>query len=444
MRLRSDARGSLAAALAFVALAACTSSSSSGTATISSPPPSSTTAASPSGGPSGGQAVGSTLNALAPAGGSFLVHGAYPTEPSRCKHAKPPRLLARYPGKLTIARAGDGTLGVTVTLPFESYLEGLAEVPSSWPMAAMEAQAIAARSYALAETGWHGPAGGTLANPICATTSCQVYGGIPVPFLNTTPRWYAAVHRTAGQVLMFGDRPADTVYFSTSNGHTYGNDQVFGSDPLPYLRPVPEHDDGASPESHWTVPIPFADLARFLHAGGNWPAARITSATVSGSSVTLSGGGAHETLPLSTVRDDVNAWSECLAPSRYPPDGWNGVQLAETIPSSWMTASATPSALVLRGRGWGHGVGMVQWGAYGKAKRGLSAARILAYYYGGLTPTAYPEPGLIHVRVASGLTSLTLRPSGTGGSIDGARIGRGPVVITGGSTITVAGAGPAA
>ena len=48
-------------------------------------------------------------------------------------------------------------------------------------------------------------------------------------------------------MLLSGGRPAQTLYFSTSNGRTYGNEEVFGSDPLPYLRPVPERDDGDSP-----------------------------------------------------------------------------------------------------------------------------------------------------------------------------------------------------
>jgi Sporulation protein and related proteins len=71
-----------------------------------------------------------------------------------------------------------------------------------------------------------------------------------------------------------------------------------------------------------------------------------------------------------------------------------------------MTLSSGGGAAVAVGRGWGHGVGMVQWGAYGKARRGLSASDILAYYYGGLRPQTSPEPGLIHVQVASGLTAI--------------------------------------
>jgi hypothetical protein len=80
---------------------------------------------------------------------------------------------------------------------------------------------------------------------------------------------------------------------------------------------------------------------------------------------------------------------------------------------------------------------MVQWGAFGKALRGLSASDILAFYYGGLRPEPYPEPGLIHVEVASGLTGLRVVPSGPGATLDGRELERGPIVVAGGDRLTV-------
>ncbi len=332
-----------------------------------------------------------------------------------------------------MTRSSDGSLSLTLTLPFERYLEGIAEMPPSWPMAALEAQAIAARSYALASTGWSGAQGAPLPTPICATTSCQVYRGLPVPPESDIGRWYRAVRATAGEVLLYEGRPADTVYFSTSNGHTYGNDQVFGSAPLPYLRPVVERDDGASPTSRWHVRIPFADLATFLHAGGEWPAGRpISSVRLQGGTIVVSGDGVSRSTDVDTFRDAVNAWAPCLEPGRYPPDS-----LPITIPSHWLTVSSGPGAVVLNGRGWGHGVGMVQWGAYGKALRGWSASQILAYYYGGLRPERYPEPGLIHVRVASGLAAVRIRPSGSGARLNGHPLPPGSITITGGAHLDV-------
>jgi SpoIID/LytB domain protein len=417
---------------------ACTSTQEP-TVPAGSPPSARSTSASPSSqasvspGPTGAHG---RIRIHAPAGGSFVIHGSYPHVDPVCKDPEQPRLTARYPGVLTVRRADDGTLSLVVTLPFEEYLRGIAEVPPSWPGAAWEAPAIAARSYALATTGWSGEQGETLETPICSTTSCQVYRGIPVEPVPGIARWYAAVSRTAGLVLLFEDRPADTVYFSTSNGHTYGNEDVFGSGALPYLRPVTERDDGASPTSRWQVRIGLHDLATFLARAGAWPGRRtISSVTGDGSSVTVTdGAGSSHVLDGASFRDAVNTWAPCLRPGRYPTGG-----LPVTIPSRWMTAGSSDGAAVIAGRGWGHGVGMVQWGAYGKARRGWATTRILAFYYGGLRPERYPEPGLIHVEVASGVTAIRLRASGPGATIDGRELGTGPLVITGGDELTIGG-----
>ena len=372
-----------------------------------------------------------------PAGGSFLVRGRYPFVPTRCRDAERPTLTGRFPGTLLVRRSDDGTIAITVALSFDRYLEGIAEVPPSWPMAALEAQAIAARSYALATTGWDGEEGDALDQPICATTSCQVYRGIPVPPDPTHRRWVRAVRRTDGKVLVHDGRPATTVYFSTSNGRTYANEEVFGSTPLPYLRPVTERDDGASPTSRWRVRLPFGDLTRFLQAAELWPRGRtISDVRPRGTSLTVRGGGESRSIDAADLRDAVNTWAPCLRPARYPPGTPKGT-LPITVPSRWLHLSSTEGAVVVRGRGWGHGAGMVQWGAYGKALRGFSASDILAYYYGGLRPQQDPEPGLIRVLVASGLTTLRISPSGAGAKMEGHRLGAGSVVITGGDALEV-------
>jgi hypothetical protein len=149
-----------------------------------------------------------------------------------------------------------------------------------------------------------------------------------------------------------------------------------------------------------------------------------------GTRVVVSGGGSSRPLDVDTLRDDVNTWAPCLEPGRYPPDS-----LPQTIPSHWLTVTSERRTAVVKGRGWGHGVGMVQWGAYGKAVLGYSASRIVAYYYGGLRPRRYPEPGLIHVVVGSGLASLRIVPSGPGAALDGHPLGPGPISITGGNRL---------
>ncbi len=216
--------------------------SRSDTSSPTSPP---TASVSPAASDDPVEAAATLLRLTPPPGGSFLVRGRYPFVPTRCRDAERPTLTGRFPGTLHVRRSDDGTMTVTAALPFDRYLEGIAEVPPSWPMAALEAQAIAARSYALATTGWSGDEGQTLDQPICATTSCQVYRGIPVPPNPTHRRWVRAVRRTDGEMLLHDGRPATTVYFSTSDGRTYTNEEIFGSTPLPYLRSVVERDDGA-------------------------------------------------------------------------------------------------------------------------------------------------------------------------------------------------------
>ena len=375
----------------------------------------------------------------APRDGSLLVRATYPRVESSCRRFRQPVLEARYPGRIEVARADDGTMALTVTLDFERYLEGIAEVPPSWPAAALEAQAIAARSYALAHTGWDGEQGETLDTPICATDACQVYRGIAVEPVPDIERWYAAVRRTRGQVLASEGRPIEAVYFSTSNGRVYGNDEVFGSAPLPYLRPKIERDDGASPTSRWQVRLPHGDLTRFLTAGGEWPqGVAIARVHQRGGEIVVAGRGQTRTMSVATFRAAVNAWAPCLMPGRYPGPSGGGGTLPLTVPSSWFAASEAAGTFVLRGRGWGHGVGMVQWGAYGKARAGWSAERILAHYYGGLEPQQATTPGLIHVLVAEGLRSVRTLPSGPGARLDGRPLGDGGVVIVGGARLSVA------
>lgn len=445
MRFFPLPRGTSAAIALLMTVAACTSPDA-GPDRPASPAPASERPASPSEetappptsppAATGQDAVRVSAHRISirpPAGGSFRVRGLYPWTPTRCVDPERPTLAARYPGGLGIRTGDDGTLTVTVTLGFQEYLQGIAEVPPTWPAAALEAQVIAARSYVLSRTGFDGEQGERLDTPICGTSACQVYGGIPHPRPPGLRRWYRAVRDTRGQVLLSGERPADTVYFSTSNGRTYGNDEVFGSSPLPYLRPVRERHDGASPVSRWRVALPFDDLTTVLRAAGSWPAGTpITSATVGGSAVQLAGGGEQRTIGAGDLRDAVNTWAPCLLPRRYPSGG-----LPAAIPSGWFSISSGATGLTVTGRGWGHGVGMVQWGAYGKASRGWSTDRILAFYYGGLTPRPYPEPGTMQVVVATGLRSLRVVPSGPGARLGNLELDGSRLRVSGGDRVTV-------
>src|SRR5262245_23180631 len=224
-------------------------------------------------------------------GGSILLHGTYPKLVTHCVRPVQPILHARFTGTIEVGRDDTGMLFVIGVLSLEDYLKGIAEVPRQWPMEALKAQVVAARTYALSHMAYPDPTGAELGYQLCSTDACQVYRGLGIADGPYGSRWRRAVDATRDQVLLYGGRPADTLYFSTSKGVTLGNDQVFGSSPLPYLRPVVESDDGASPVSHWRTTIPLADVTTFLRKSGDWSGGTITSATLAGSDVTLSAGG---------------------------------------------------------------------------------------------------------------------------------------------------------
>ena len=101
-------------------------------------------------------------------------------------------------------------------VPLETYLLGIYEMPGDWPMEALKAQVVAARSYALAYTG-----GGV--SEICTTQACQVYKGG-----NKGGNWEQAVKATEGEVLTYGGNPITAWYSSTDGGYTFSSGDVFG------------------------------------------------------------------------------------------------------------------------------------------------------------------------------------------------------------------------
>jgi hypothetical protein len=136
------------------------------------------------------------------------------------------------------------------------------------------------------------------------------------------------------------------------------------------------------------------------------------------------------------LRDELNSVASCLD-ADYPPFEPDGYRLPQTVPSDWYEASQEGSTLVLDGRGWGHGVGMVQWGLKGKADRGMSYADMLSFYYSGLRPEKVQVPDRIRVSLATDLDSITIERRGDV-RVEGAAVPDGPVKITGGPSMTVA------
>lgn len=141
-------------------------------------------------------------------------------------------------------------------IPLETYVRGVvgAEVSADWPMAALEAQAVASRTYALTSH-----AGGSRFD-VYADTRSQMYLGKKAE----SPTTNAAVAATAGQILTYGGSPAITPFFASSGGYTEDAQNAWpGSAPEPWLVAVPDPYD-AGPLHRWTMTINFPVAARLL------------------------------------------------------------------------------------------------------------------------------------------------------------------------------------
>jgi stage II sporulation protein D len=148
-----------------------------------------------------------------------------------------------YHGTLAL-RSQSGGVSVVNGVPLDTYLRGVvpSESPSHWPVAALEAQAVAARSYAVAElrpSSWY---------DLLPTTADQVYAGVAAE----RPRSDHAIYATRGQVLTWDGQVARTYYSSSSGGRTEAVQDAWpGSAPIPYLRSVSDPYDTYSPHHDW-------------------------------------------------------------------------------------------------------------------------------------------------------------------------------------------------
>jgi stage II sporulation protein D len=135
-----------------------------------------------------------------------------------------------------------GYLNVINVVPLDSYIQGVVanEMPFTWPEEALEAQAVAARTYAIASIVKGKP------YHLFADVRDQVYRGVE----GETPKTNAAVKATAGKVVLHGGKIATTFYFSSSGGKTANSEDVFGS-AVPYLVSRPDPWDKASPHHRW-------------------------------------------------------------------------------------------------------------------------------------------------------------------------------------------------
>ena len=377
----------------------------------------------------------------------FTFEGLYPQKKGVCDFKQLKPLRAKYRGRLELILRQDGSIGVIDGLTFSNYLRGLAEVPPSWPQEALRAQAIAARSYALASLKAARDVAASRGYDICSTDACQVYRGATIELGAFGEHWVRAVESTRGMVLTYGGRVLPAYYFSTSTGTTRRS--FPGGTPQPWLPSVSGMDSQA-PLAHWTATVTLSDLAAVMQASDDWPGGAITSVTLSGDRVTMTGSGHSVSKLRSTVENDLNNEAPCLFPKKYPSDTGSAKHgpLPQTVPSSTYTISQKGSVVTFSGRGWGHGIGMSQYGANYMAAAGSSATQILKHFYGPASITTVKEPGEIRVLVADGLQAARVSIAGpvTVTTETGSTLATGNLFqVAGGKTLTITrGIGPSA
>jgi stage II sporulation protein D (peptidoglycan lytic transglycosylase) len=320
--------------------------------------------------------------------------------------------LGDYRGALELRRSAAG-VAVVNDVDLEDYVKGVAEMPSTWPAEALRAQAIAARTYAAWQLRAGPPAEvAAMGAQICATEGCQVYAGLAKERQEHGAAWVAAVESTRGQVVLYRGAPIVAKYSSSNGGRSVGGGK-------PYLRAVDDPDDGRSPLHRWALSLPYVDVGRALATPAPVTTLRQAGGEVVASWTAPDGVAGQTAVPLSDFRSKVNA-------AVPPPPG-----RARTVPSAQLALRPDDGAAVatLQGRGYGHGIGMSQFGALGKALRGMKAPAILAAYYGGLRPIALPPdklPARVRVALDPGRPSVAVGGPGPFRVLDR----RGAVVAT--------------
>lgn len=216
--------------------------------------------------------------------------------------------------------AGECVMRLVLTVDPQGYLYGLGEVPSSWPMAALKAQAIAARTYAFTK------AAASQHRPGCdcalyATSYDQVYAGWEKEGGPDGDRWVSAVDQTEDQVVLDGGSTIQAFYMSSSGGHTENNENVWGGTPIGYLRGVCDPGDytSANPNATWVEAFSSGEVTRGLGLGigtvtgftdvVRGVSGRIVSVTVQGAngSASISGNALRSALGLNDDRVWINA-----------------------------------------------------------------------------------------------------------------------------------------
>jgi len=264
--------------------------------------------------------------------------------------------------------AHDGEVRVVNLLSLEQYLVGVvgAEMPLSYPLEALKAQVIAARTFAFYELLWDRDHGDT--RPFEADTSFQMYGGLP----RRSEKALRAVTETAGEVLLFRGSIFRSYYHSTCGGTTVPGKKVFGDAAIQPLDGVACSACLDSDLASWTVTVTAADLARALAASTRMGGVDLTGLRTIRVSADAIGRAARVQVELSTgsLGFETSEFRRLLS------------AVGKSLPSSTFGVSQTAGEYHFRGQGFGHRVGLCQVGA-GRKAREQDCRAILAHYYPG-------------------------------------------------------------
>ena len=278
------------------------------------------------------------------------------------------------PGEIDSARTLRVLDGDTVTeMSFSDYLQGVlrAEMPASFQEDALRAQAVAARTYTYYKMSSGGNHGDTA--DICTDHSCcQAFLGKDRAADNwgkNAERYEAkienAVSATDGQVMLYGGTPILAVFHSSSAGETWNSGQVWAQD-LPYLQSVSSPEGEGVPNYYSTVELTEAEFReKFLAAR---PEADLS-------------GPASEWIQ-DPVTDGVHV--ERITIGGVPVSG-PSVRSIFGLRSASFTAEAGDGKITFYVTGYGHGVGLSQYGANAMAEAGSTWREILEHYYTGVT-----------------------------------------------------------
>lgn len=256
-----------------------------------------------------------------------------------------------YRGSVQVISAGKQLLAIN-HVDLEQYLYSVlgAEMSANFPAEALKAQAVAARTYAL----YRSQSTSQKLFDVDNTQVTQVYRGLASE-ADTTQ---AAVNDTVGQIVTYRGKPILAVFHAASGGHTENVEDIW-SGRVPYLRGVPDY-DLEIPGNEWTQTFTNSQLSKSLKMNGI-KAIAPDRTTQFGSVVSLK------------ILGDTE---KILTGSQ--------VRTALKLRSLRFTISPTPAGFIFTGRGYGHALGMSQWGAYNLAQQGMKYSSILAHYYRGV------------------------------------------------------------